>query len=555
MSIAITEKEGDVKVYGSGAPGGKGAGLIRINEISLLKVGQLKTRILATDFYDRYLENNYKPGKQELLKVTSIIDELGEIPLGIRSSATNEAGRATAGIGPVHAGENASFMLPNNHPDPKIRVAQAVQAIGHIYDDFRRKQPPDSREKMAIVINPIPGLFDDTLAGPVYYPYISGVASSFFPHALKNQNPKEGFARIAFGHGYATVLDDFPVISMATIRNPIPLDLLKIGNGQQYFYALDMTRNRDLKGEELETMRKLHVRFANFHKIRLLGIQNNLITIEELIQNNHFGFKTTLGEIMETISARISSHFQIEFVFNLDFSQKENRQGTFHIVQLTELPELRFDVLPVPRQILRTYLSINNAQGHGVKKDIRFAVVVSPFLYSRDMQAAVRKRIVDVNREMQGRGENYILVVPGRLGSKNPDWGIFVEFNDVDRAAAIFEYGVDVAGRSEPLPEDGSLTGGVYGSHFLYMIQGGFDEDQKRLQTRMYGTQGTHFLTNLMSNNIIYGYVTPQLDTFDPWLFSGTHPESALSVLTFPRPVTVYADSLNQRCQVVTENG
>jgi hypothetical protein len=407
---------------------------------------------------------------------------------------------------------------------------------------------------MAIVINPIPGLFDDTFAGPVYYPYISGVASSFFPHALKNQNPKEGFARIAFGHGYATVLDDFPVISMATIRNPIPLDLLRIGNGQQYFYALDLTRNRDLKGEELETMKKLHVRFANFHKIRLLGVQNNLITIEELIQNDHFGFRTTLGKIMETISARISSHFQIEFVFNLDFSQKENRQGTFHIVQLTELPELRFDALPVPRQILRTYLSINNAQGHGVKKDIKFAVVVSPFLYSRDMQAEVRKRIIDVNREMRGRSEKYILIVPGRLGSKNPDWGIFVDFKDVDQAAAIFEYGVDVAGRPEPLPEEGSMTGGIYGSHFLYMIQGGFDEDQKRLQTRMYGTQGTHFLTNLMSNNIIYGYVTPQLDAFDTWLFSGPHPESALSVLAFPRPVSVYADSISQRCQVVSEN-
>jgi hypothetical protein len=445
-------------------------------------------------------------------------------------------------------------MLPNNHPDAQVRVAQAILAIGHIYDDFRRKQPADNREKMAIVINPIPGLFDDTLAGPVYYPYISGVASSFFPHALKNQNPKEGFARIAFGHGYATVLDDFPVISMATIRKPIPLDLLKIGTGQQYFYALDMTRNRDLKGEELETMRKLHVRFANFHKIRLLGIHNNLITIEELIQNDHFGFKTTLAEIMETIGSRVSSHFQIEFVFNLDFSRKEDRQGTFHIVQLTELPELKFEALPVPQHIRHTYLSITNAQGHGVKRDIRFAVVVSPFVYTKDLQREVRKRVVEVNREMRGRGEKYILIVPGRLGSKNPDWGIFVEFRDVDQVAAIFEYGVDVAGRSEPLPEESSLTGGVYGSHFLYMIQGGADEDQKRLQTRMYGTQGTHFLTNLMSNNIIYGYVTPQLDPFDPWLFSGSDPESALSVLAFPSAVAVYADSLNQRCQVVAEN-
>ena len=86
----------------------------------------------------------------------------------------------------------------------------------------------------------------------------------------------------------------------------------------------------------------------------------------------------------------------------------------------------------------------------------------------------------------------------------------------MDQAAAIFEYGVDVAGRPEPLPEEDNLTAGIYGSHFLYMIQGGFDEDQKRLQTRMYGTQGTHFLTNLMSNNIIYGYVTPMEDVLTP---------------------------------------
>src|SRR4030066_1265276 len=105
MSIAITEKEGDVKVYGSGAPGGKGAGLIRINEISLLRVGLLKTRILATDFYDRYLENTGSLGEMELLAVMSILEELGEIPLGIRSSATNEAGRPTARTRPAHVGE------------------------------------------------------------------------------------------------------------------------------------------------------------------------------------------------------------------------------------------------------------------------------------------------------------------------------------------------------------------------------------------------------------------------------------------------------------------
>jgi hypothetical protein len=551
MCIKARREASEVTAYGSGSLGGKGEGLARLNDLPLARVIKLKSHILTTSFFDSYRESNGVLGNDFRTVLAAILEDLGDMPLGIRSSATNEGSPTAPGQISIHAGENASFMVPNNHPQAETRLSQALQAIGFIYEDFRKKQPPDSREKMAVVINPIPGIFDDTMAGPVYYPYISGVANSFFPHALKNQNPEDGFARIAFGHGYATVLDDFPVISMATIRNPIPIQLMRIGNGQKYFYALDMTQNSELRGQELETMRKLHVRFANFHKIRLLGLKNNLITIEELVQNNHFDFKTGLLEIMETIGSRMGSHFQIEFVFNLDFARQDRREGAFHLVQLTRLPELKFEKIQVPSRAAHTYLDIGNAQGHGIARGIKFAVVVSPFRYAKEHQAAVRRKIAKVNEEMRGREERYIMVVPGRLGSQNAEWGINVDFNDVDRAAAIFEYGVDIAGRPEPLPEDESSTGGVYGSHFLYMLQGGFDEDQKRLQTRMYGTQGTHFLTNLISNNIIYGYIAPLQDSFDPWLFSS---EAMLSVLTFPQPVAVYADSLSQTCRVLSEN-
>jgi hypothetical protein len=545
----------EVVVYGSGSIGGKGAGLVKLDQCRLPRVGKLRTRILSTSFYDRFLDRGGRLGKEETEILSAVLKEFADLPLGVRSSATNEALAPDKARGALHAGENASFMLPNNHPDPGIRLRQCREAIGHIYADFRRRPASSEGEKMAIVINPIHGVFDDTFAGPCYYPYISGVANSFFPHALKSQNPKEGFARIAFGHGYAVVLDDFPVISMATIRNPLPLKMLQIGIGQQYFYALDMTKNSALAGTELETMKKLHVRFANFHKVKLLGTHGDLITIEELIQNDHFGFKSGLAEIMEAIRTRIAPHFQIEFIFNLDFARKDRGEGTFHIVQLTPLPGPAQEAVNFPKRVRRTYLSIDNAQGHGVKTNIKFAVVVSPFLYAKDLHDRVRARISELNRQLRERGEDYLLIVPGRLGSKNRDWGIDAAYKDVDHASAIFEYGVDIAGREEPLPEDESLTGGIYGSHFLYMIQGGYDEDRKRLQTRMYGTQGTHFLTNLMSGNIIYGYVPPTPDSLDPWFFSSPDQPDAVSVLAFPKPVTIFADSLAQRCQVVLGHG
>jgi len=546
------EKAGDVKIYGKGSLGGKGAGLVQINECTIPQTRKLKTRILSTSFFDKFRKEGGKFEAEELNVLDAVLKEMGDVPIGVRSSATNEARVSPKKIGPVHAGENISFMIPNNHPDERVRFHQLKIAIYHIYNDFIQKQPADSIEKMAIVINPIPGIFDDTLAGPFYYPYISGVANSFFPYALKTQDTNEGFARIAFGHGYATVLDEFPVICMATIKNPIPLRFLRIGRGQQYFFALDMTKSKGLSGEELETMKTLHVRFANYHKIKKLGIKHNLITIEELIQNNHYRFKSGLNKIMEIISEKISSHFQIEFVFNIDFERKDKEVGYFHIVQLTQLPELKFEAIHMPKNVQHSYLSIRSLQGHGIQKGIKHAVVISPFLYAKDKHDDVRKKISEVNSTMREKKENYIMVIPGRLGSPNRDWGIQVDYKEVDRAVAIFEYGVDIAGRAEPLPEDNSLSGGVYGSHFLYMIQGGYDEDQKRLQTRMYGTQGTHFLTNLVSNNVIYGYIAPTEDEIDPWFFAQPDKSDALYVLTFPKSVTIYADSINQRCMVVT---
>ncbi len=553
MSVTAVDRIGDVKIYGSGQFGGKGVGLVKINECNIPKAHKLRTRILTTTFFSRFCDLGGKFGNEELETLEYILHKLGNIPISVRSSATDEACVLPGGKGSVHAGENTSFMLPNNHPHFHTRFNQFIQAIFFIYKDFLSLQPESSREKMAIVINPIPGIHLKTQAGPTYFPLVSGVANSFFVHALKTQDPKDGFARIAFGHGYATVLDDFPVVSMATIKNPLPLRLL--GKGQKYFYAINMTKNTRLEGEELETMSKLHIRFADRKHTKPLGISKNMITFEELVQNDRFNFRSDLLECMEIISSKISSHYQIEFTFNIDFENEKGKEenGIFHIVQLTELPEMKMRAIQIPEQIKHTYLSTQNLQGHGVIRGIKSAVVVSPFIYSKTQHDSISRQISEINTQMVERKEKYIIIVPGRLGSKNKNWGIYVDYKDVDGAVAIFEYGVDIAGRSEPVADEASMSGGIYGSHFLYMIQGGFDEEQKRIQTRMYGTQGTHFLTNLAGNNVIYSFITPSKDFIDPWFFSPPNNNEAIYVLRFPQKATIYADSTKQKCFVMSK--
>ncbi|MBS3819495.1 hypothetical protein KGY73_08345 [bacterium] len=554
MSLNVVDKVGDVKIYGEGLLGGKGEGLVKINECKIPQAHKLRTRILTTNFYDRFLEQGRTFGDEEQNTFAQILERLGKIPISVRSSATNEACISAGGRDTVHAGENTSFMLPNNHPQFSVRFNQFLKAVYYIYNDFINNQPSDSQEKMAIVINPIPGVFEDTRAGPVYYPLVSGVANSFFPYALKNQNPEEGFARVAFGHGYATVLDDFPVVSMATVKNPIPVHLL--GKGQRFFYSLDMSRNQDLQGYELETMKKLNVNFAHSPTKQKMGERKGYVTFKNLVHDDLYGFRSGLREIMEVISSQISSHFLIEFVFNLHREGEKEEKGTFHVVQLTELPERKFEPIVIPKDWKEEYLSIRSLQGHGVKRGIKYALVVSPFVYTKDQHDKVRRQIAESNRQMKAEDDNFILIVPGRLGTKNRDWGIQADYRDVDRASAIFEYGVDIAGRADPVPEkDVSEGGGIYGSHFLYMIQGGEDEKEKRLKTRIYGTQGTHFFTNLMSHNVIYGYIDPIRDKIDPWFFKTMDKNEAVGVLEFPQPVSVYADSLNQTCTVGKEKG
>ena len=259
------------------------------------------------------------------------------------------------------------------------------------------------------------------------------------------------------------------------------------------------------------------------------------------------------GTQMEIISSNISSHFQIEFIFNINFNREKKGQGIFHIVQLTELPELVFKSIQIPEQAKHTYLSTQNLQGHGVIRGIKSAVVVSPFIYSKAQHDAVSRKISEINAQMLERKEKYIIIVPGRLGSKNTNWGIYADYKDVDGAVAIFEYGVDIAGRAEPVSDEANMSGGIYGSHFLYMIQGGFDEEQKRIQTRMYGTQGTHFLTNLVGNNVIYSYINPLKDKVDHWLFSPPGNNEPIYVLKFPQRATIYADSVKQKCVLLSK--
>jgi hypothetical protein len=240
MSLRHEQVAPSTFVHGSGEIGGKGEGLLRVDQIGLKAARRLTTHILTSELYERYRSNGDALDREVVEQLRLIHLSFAGAPIGVRGSETfeNDPLIPTSGIG-------SSYMLPNNHPRQEARFDQFLRAIGYIYDKFARRHSDGDahrglagagRNTVSILVNPIPGVSSDSLAGRFFYPMSSGIADSFFKQPLVlddgPQDPAGGFARVAFGHGYAVVRDAFEVIPLATITNPLrpSLWLMKKGH-------------------------------------------------------------------------------------------------------------------------------------------------------------------------------------------------------------------------------------------------------------------------------------------------------------------------------------
>ena len=111
-----------------------------------------------------------------------------------------------------------TYLLPNNNPDPEIRLKQLSEAIKLVFSSIYSRNARTyfeainykvEQEKMAIVIQSVVGnRFEDA-----FYPHISGTAQSFNFYPVAHMTPQDGFAVMAVGLGQYVVegerLSDF----------------------------------------------------------------------------------------------------------------------------------------------------------------------------------------------------------------------------------------------------------------------------------------------------------------------------------------------------------
>ena len=146
------------------------------------------------------------------------------------------------------AGIYKTYIVPNSHEDPQVRLRQLADAVKLVYASVFYESPvkyaknADIRieeEKMAVLIQELVG----DRFGDLYYPVISGVAQSYNYYPYYPMLPEEGTISLALGFGKVIVDGEQvyrycpahpkmnPMISSAT-------DYLK--KSQRTFYALDL---------------------------------------------------------------------------------------------------------------------------------------------------------------------------------------------------------------------------------------------------------------------------------------------------------------------------
>lgn len=494
---------------GKGSMGGKGRGMAfmcnfleNIDFADILPEINIRipaTAVIGAGEFDKFLENNnlfeevYASNDYERTKTifleSQFSDELKAVlykylesmkrPLAIRSSGLFEDS-----LMQPFSGVYATYLIPNNHPDIEIRYQQLETAIKLVYASIFTESAMSyfdavnykiEEEKMAVIIQEVVGQqYQDH-----YYPSISGVAQSYNFYPVSYMEPEDGFAVAAVGLGMYVVGGEkayrfcpkYPQINTVSDHD-------MVRDSQKEFYAIDMDHTQfDLaNGGENAAIRKMKISFAEKDGVLqhcasvydyendclIPGIDNpglRVIDFANILKYKHIPLSDTLTLLQKLFREAMGSPVEIEYA--VDLEKGENNLPTFYLLQIKPLirrdEQLMVNIGNIHPE--KTIMHARRGMGNGIISSISDIIYVVPEHFDKMKTREIAEEINHFNRKMDIQNREYILIGPGRWGTRDPFTGIPVAWANISRARIIVEMGL------KDFPLDGSL-----GSHFFHNV-------------------------------------------------------------------------------------
>jgi hypothetical protein len=507
-----------------GSLGGKGRGLAFINTLIYnydfgkhvpdINIKSPLTSVIGTDEFEYFIERNRIREKitdyenydeirriftsnaltDTLIRRLRILLKLIEKPLAVRSSGLFEDS-----LSQPFAGIFETYLLPNNHPDINVRLNQLMDAIKLVYASVFS---PEARgyieainytldeEKMAVVIQQVVG----EQYGDVYYPHISGVAQSYNYYPFAHMKPEEGFAIAALGLG-KYVVDGGSCYRFSPVYPDVeiltPKDLYK--NSQVKFLAVDLAKNDvNLLEGEMAGLREMDIDVAERHgTLRHLasvydrdnqrmvpGITTpgpRVINFSNVLKYDYCPMAKTIETVLDIVKEAMGTPVEIEFA--IDLARDENYKTTFYLLQIKPLigAELDYQVNMDEIQRDEIVLFSEKGMGNGLVSDITDVIYVDKDEFDKSKTQEMALELEALNNTMKKENRKYLLIGPGRWGSRDRWIGIPVNWPQISNAKTIVET---------------SLEG--------YPLE---------------SSSGSHFFHNVTSMNVGYLSVQPELGT------------------------------------------
>jgi len=485
---------------GGGSLGGKARGLgfvnILINNYDVrdrfegIRIEVPPGIVLGTDVFDKFVDDNnlrsFALNSTDDAEITRRFIEarifpeevLGDLaafldlirdPLAVRSSSLLEDSQYHP-----FAGVYSTYMIPNNNPNPFIRLSELVTTIKRVYASAFYQAAKDyikvtsyrlEEEKMAVIVQKMVGATHQNR----FYPDFSGVAKSYNFYPLPPQQQFDGIVSAALGLG-KTIVDGGVTLRFCP---KYPNHLLQFSsteetllNNQNEFYALTLdeqvketaeTQDILLKRYKLDvaerdgTLAYVGSTYSHENDAVSDGLSRSgtrLVTFAPILRGKMFPLPQILELLLDMGTWGMGTPVEIEFAVNLSVPPGKTRE--FGLLQMRplvlsrEMEELTLEDVADQDLVCRS----NQVLGNGVIRDIRDIITVDIRRFERSKTREVAREVGLFNEKLLSEKRPYLLIGIGRWGTLDPWLGIPIKWDQISGARAIVETGfkdLDVA--------------------------------------------------------------------------------------------------------------
>jgi hypothetical protein len=320
-----------------------------------------------------------------------------------------------------------------------------------------------------------------------------GQSYNFYPTSyLKNS---DGIVSLAVGLG-KTVVEGERIYRFSPNypKTNILAEEDMIGETQKELYAIALEQDQECELPQTEDtyLRRLKVRQAIKHGsmddiVSIWDIDNRrlvtgdlsvrgpkIITYANILQHNKFPLAAITKDILEIGEKSMGVPVEIEFAVKLSKDLKHQIYPTFYILQIRPLTintkEVSIDLDYLDKD--KVWLLTEHGMGNGIIRNLSHVIFVKPETFKSTDTLTMKQEIAELNNKMREQNLDYVLLGPGRWGSRDRFLGVPVRWADINQAKVI--------------------------------VEAGFED------FKVDASQGTHFFHNLVAMNV--GYFTVPFD-------------------------------------------